>query len=226
MILKSGVLDLNLSDHEMVYVVRKKIKATNESCSFEGRSHRNYNKEQFVRNLRDQNWENYETLINPNDIWQLFYNNILLSINTMCPLKTYNIRKIKEIWVTNEILEMINDKDIALRRAKRTRLDNDWRIARRLRNDCVSTIRKAKADFIQNELQENISDSKKFWKKIKNIIPNQAKGGDKIKLIDQDTGNIITESETADFINNFFYKCWAKSFKEYEEKMELSWKDS
>ena len=56
----------------------------------------------------------------------------------MCPLKSYNIKKVKEIWVKNELLEMIKDEDMALRKAKRSKSVDDWKIARRLRNDCVS----------------------------------------------------------------------------------------
>ena len=67
----------------------------------------------------------------------------------------------------NQLLEMIKDKDMALRKAKRSKSADDWKIARRLQNDCVSKTRKAKADFIQSELHENISDSKKCWKQIK-----------------------------------------------------------
>ena len=56
----------------------------------------------------------------------------------MCPLKSYNIKKVKEIWVKNELLEMIKDEDMALRKAKRSKSVDDWKIARQLRNDCVS----------------------------------------------------------------------------------------
>ena len=92
----------------MVYAVRKKAKVVSESCTFKGRSYRNYNTEQFTLNLSHQNWDNYRVLTNPNEIWSMFYNNILLSIKYMCPLKSYNVNKVKEIWVMNETLEMIN----------------------------------------------------------------------------------------------------------------------
>ena len=94
MILDSGVLDVNVSDHEMVFAVRKKAKTIPETCKFEGRSYRNYNKEQFITNLNGQDWNNYGNLVDPNDIWQLFCNNIFRSINTMCPLKSYNVKKV------------------------------------------------------------------------------------------------------------------------------------
>ena len=39
-------------------------------------------------------------------------------IDNICPLKKYKVAQAKEPWVTNEILEMIKDKDRLLRRAK------------------------------------------------------------------------------------------------------------
>ena len=44
----------------------------------------------------------------------------------------------------------MTDEMLELRKAKRTNYNEDWKLARRLRNDCVSTVRKAKPDFIQN----------------------------------------------------------------------------
>ena len=44
----------------------------------------------------------------------------------------------------------------------------DWILAKRKRNDCLTRVRKAKADFVKSELD----DSKKFWKNIHNIIPS------------------------------------------------------
>ena len=50
--------------------------------------------------------------------WDPMLANIKLTIDNMCPLKKYKVAKAKEPWVTNEILEMIKDKDRLLRRAK------------------------------------------------------------------------------------------------------------
>ena len=122
----------------------------------------------------------------------------------MCPLKVFKIKKYKEIWVSDEMLEMIIEKDAALRKAKRTKNDHAWVIARRLRNNCLSKIRKAKSDFIKNEINENMSDSKKFWKQIKEIIPNSGTFQNKIILNDENTGQLIEENNTADYINDFF----------------------
>ena len=96
MMYKSGVLDVNISDHEMVYVVCKKTKTVPVTSRFTGSSYRNYNKDQFIHNLDLQDLKKFMLIIDPNDFWQKNYDNILLSINTLCPLKTFNIKKVKE----------------------------------------------------------------------------------------------------------------------------------
>ena len=77
-------------------------------------------------------------------------------------------------------------------------------MAKRLRNTCLSKIRKAKGDLIRNELDTNKFDSKKFWKSIHDIIPKNSKEKNKIELVDQTNKKEIPETDSAKFINDFF----------------------
>ena len=118
--------------------------------NFWGRSYRNYNKEQFQNKLKEHNWD---TLLNnecPNAIWSNLIETIELYLNEQCALKKFNISKVKEPWITPELLEFIKDKDKALRKAMKTKLIEDWNTAKRLRNECLSRVRNCKAEFIQN----------------------------------------------------------------------------
>ena len=55
----SGTMDLNFSDHQAVYVSRKKRKIEKKKISFKGRSYKNYNKEIFQDNLVNYNWRTF-----------------------------------------------------------------------------------------------------------------------------------------------------------------------
>ena len=41
------------------------------------------------------------------------------SINPMCPIKVFRVKQEKELWITPALLELIKDKDSAMRRAKK-----------------------------------------------------------------------------------------------------------
>ena len=153
-----GTLNVSISDHVPVFLNRKKGKFLQEKVRFTGRSYRNYNSELLRDELQSKPWDNFDIETDPNNLWQIFHDNILQTLDTLYPLKEFSIKKYKEPWVTNEHLELIRDKDLALRKAKRTKMGDDWNLARRLRNECVTKIRKAKCDFLKSEMHTNMND--------------------------------------------------------------------
>ena len=54
-------------------------------------------------------------------------NNIETALNKICPLRTFRIKKYKEPWITQELLELIKDKDRLLKKAKRTKCPEEQR---------------------------------------------------------------------------------------------------
>ena len=76
-------------------------------------------------------------------------------------------------WITVELKSMMNNRDQLLRKARKNNIGADWTLYRRMRNRCTNNIRKAKADFHRNLLQENASEPKKFWSVIKKLFPSR-----------------------------------------------------
>ena len=55
---------------------------------------------------------------------------ILTILEEYCPYKMLSVKDVRNPWITREALELINDKDRALSKAKRTNRDRDWIEAR------------------------------------------------------------------------------------------------
>ena len=162
-----NILDLNISDHQFIHLNRAHVPKEKSKLEFIGRSYKNYNQVVFQNNLleKDRN-----ALYNNNDVnqaWNIMLTNIMSTIDRMCPLKNYKVAKAKEPWVTNDILEMIKDKDRLLRRAKNKNTENDWILVRNARNNVNYQIRRAKANFIQDNLELHQNDSKQILEKYK-----------------------------------------------------------
>ena len=104
--------------------------------------------------------------------WELFENIIRNHIDIMCPLKHFRVKQQKEQWITNELLELIKDKDTLLKHARKRKDKQLWIKATRYRNHCVKRLRDAKADFIKHNLDNNMGDQKKFWKNIQDVLPS------------------------------------------------------
>ena len=201
---RSGVCDINLSDHQMILITRKKAKITKSKCSFVGRSYRNYVKNNFQDSIIDADWTNYNNERTVSGKWSQFVKIVRNIIDVTCPLKSFNIKQVKEPWITPPLIELIKDKDMAIKQAKKGNDPVLWRNAKQLRNTCTNRLRKARADYIKENLENNIGNSKKFWKNIQDVLPSKkgkAKGN--FDLHDENDKNIASE-RVADFINNFF----------------------
>ena len=78
---------MNLSDHQAIFVVRKRINFKDAKINFTGISYKNYNKEDFQDNLRALHWNDFFGIENPNECWDIFYNRIISTLEDMCPEK-------------------------------------------------------------------------------------------------------------------------------------------
>ena len=67
----------------------------------------------------------------------------------MCPIKKFKVLKSKDIWITNEILEEIRDKDLALKRARKSNSPVHWAFAMQERNRVGKLVYKARADYFE-----------------------------------------------------------------------------
>ena len=114
----SGVMPLNISDHDLIFVTKKKAVIKRETVDFHGRSYRNYDKEALHTHMNNINWDEYWLINDPSDCWEYIVNAIEGYLNPICPIKKRRVKSSNEPWLNNEILEAIFDKDQAWRRAK------------------------------------------------------------------------------------------------------------
>ena len=135
----------------------------------------------------------------------------------MCPLKKRKVRQSNEPWLTNGILEAIYDKDQAWKRAKRSGNTDDVIRAKRLQNEVKDTIRRAKKDFIQEELVRDETSAKRFWEKINHTLPNK-NNGNTIRLVDDPNKRVIEDNQLPDYINTFFTGIGPKLASNFNER--------
>ena len=197
-ILDCGVMDINISDHDLIFVINKKLHSKHMRVQFEGRSYKNYDKDIFVDELTNYDWTDLWESDDPKYFWDFILTAIEEHIDSMCPMKEGKVRQKGELWITNEILELINDKDMAWKQAKKSNNPDDLIIAKALRNQTLCVIRQAKANFVQQKINDDFGSVKKFWEKIYYILQN-GKKINQFNLIDEDSDTVIPEESTADY---------------------------
>ena len=149
-IMEQGTLNVNISDHEAVYVVRKKAKEKFNVIEGWGRSYINYDKNDFQDNVKSLSWPVWE-INDVNECWELMEENIRAVADKLYPVKKLKIKDKGDPWVSPEIIAILHDKDRLRKKAKKTERKEDWERIESLRNFANTSINKAKADLIKNE---------------------------------------------------------------------------
>ena len=201
-IASSGSINLHVSDHVPVYVTRKKERRRSGKVKFRGRSYRNYDKESFQANLLEKNWGDFYSRVDPNQAWEIMKTIIEEEIETMCPFRTFSVRKFDDPWITNEVIEMIRDRDELFKTAKRLGRAEDWTRAKVARNETAGHLRNLKAQYLVDQQNVNSENPKRFWRNISAVWKGHNSKGRVISL--ESEGREINERESAEYLNSFF----------------------
>ena len=207
-IISSGVLDIQISDHLPVFLIKKKSKTPAHSVPTRARSYINYDKKKFQEKIKSHpNWEMFWQLDgeNPDIMWDIIFEIIKQNADDQCPFRNMKFREDTPEWITKELLSEINLKDYLYRKAKKTNSTVDWDIFREKKNEVKRLLVSAKENFVKNKLNECDGNPRKFWREI-NKISGLGKNKSKrkcTKLIDENKKNHI-KADAANFLNNYY----------------------
>ena len=218
---EAGTLDLNISDHLAVFAHRKKTRVILKKIFFTGRSYRNLVKEDFQRAMIESDWGEFYRTKEPDAAWELMENKIRAELNTICPQRKYKVKETREPWISNELLEEINDKDILLKVAKTSGNKEDWMAAKRARNRVGTLVVNAKAEFLQEQQDVHYGEPKKFWQAVSTVIPSKKVKTSRINLCDEENNSEVRESDVSGYINTFFGNIGPQLAKKLKEEWKF-----
>ena len=171
-------------------------------------NYRTFDRERFVTHLRNSGFEDIPVNVIPPDCcWDQLSKMIIDTLDQMAPLRTSTFRKDKPEWLTAELIEIMKDRDQALKLACRTKNLEDKRNARKLRNLANKSIKSAKSEYLLNKLDLYQNDPKKFWQTINEILPRTKSS--EINLLSHQ-GAQMSDKDMSEEINDFFANMGAK----------------
>ena len=160
----------------------------------------------YRQNLANVDWD---SLLDESDINKSvsnFNKTIVECAKLSIPNKSVIIRQSDPQWINNAVRKLIRKRRRLYNRAKRTKKDTDWEKYRRIRNQCVSLVRKIRDDYY-NKLSADIdtcNDPKKWWKIVNKLTNlNSKKSFSNIPLLFK--GKVYEDdNEKAEIFNNYF----------------------
>ena len=97
------------------------------------------------------------------------------AFNRFAPKSIKQVKGKSSPWITAEIRQLMNRRDVLLRKSRKTKTPHYRNAYKEIRNRVNVMIRNAKANHAKNLLRENQKDPTKFWNVIKSIYPSKTK---------------------------------------------------
>lgn len=204
-IVLSGVLPIGISDHCLVFVIRKiAIQSIKKHKIVQSRNFKNFQGQHFRNDLCSMPWGSIETLNDLNDMWQTWKDMFLIVIDKHAPLKNRRIRNKRSPWLNSEIkLRMIaRDKLKAI--AIKTNSPQKWADYKTEKNILNNIIKKAKSEYYLNRFKDVSGQPKEIWKTINEVMSRNDKAEYNIQTITTQTGTYTNPIEIAELFNEHF----------------------
>ena len=200
----SGVIHTGISDHSLIFAIRKISVIKKQENIVEMRNMKNFNEEKFVAELLKQHWEQvYFFAEDLNDMWEIWKKIFVEVLDKHAPLQCKKIRSKKVPWITSDIKKLINTRDKLKRKAISTNLENDWFDYKTSRNKVNIELRNAKKDYYSSKIADQKFNPKKAWKSINNLLGRQNKPT-VVNEINLDGKSFTTPKDIAEGSNDYF----------------------
>jgi hypothetical protein len=203
---QSGVIPVGLSDHFLIFCTRKTVRGQiNKHKVIKIRSLKNYSAASFVSELSNLNWTEILSLQNVDDAWKQFKDIFTTILDKAAPIKEVRLKQRTEPWMNSEILHDIRERDNLLYKFNKDRSKKDlYGEYKKLRNKIQRDIKKAKSEYLLNELEANKNNSKQLWKHLKSLGYSEKRKGDGNTVLEIDGKLCFNPAKIAQHFNEFF----------------------
>ena len=198
------VHDIGLSDHCFVSIKRGNLKIARNPKFIESRCFKKFSEESFLQALGELDWANVLTATDANYAADAFNQNVLSVLDKLAPITRKRVRESSPRWITEELLKAIKVRDYLKKTASRTKSENDWSNFKKQRNFVINLKDRLKKEHFQKTIDENKDNSKKLWKTLNSLIPNDKRSNTTPNFLTDEGVEITNKKQIVETFNRFF----------------------
>ena len=204
----AGTINYNISDHKLIYLIKKKPRNCKAVETHMGRSYVNCTHDNMIESFEDLDTRHIYQITDPNECWKAMEKLVLGVADKLCPIKALKIRVNSVKYLNNALLELQRDREYFAEKADLTSDLGDLFIAK-----CVATKARIEVDRARASHYKVLAlvldqNSKKYWDTIEEIEP---KANAKINgIVDDATGEKIPIPDLPERVNDFLSTIGAK----------------
>lgn len=171
----SGVIQIGISDHSLVYSCLKISVPRDKPKIVESRNLKHYNINCFNNHLyhllNNSTWNQKD----PDLLWDQF-KNICNSVSDIyAPVKTRKVRSTYAPWLTTDIKCEMNKRGYLKKKAVKNRSESLHLAYKTKRNEVNKLIKSAKSLYCKDNINLNKDNPKEMWKNINQVISGKGR---------------------------------------------------
>ena len=202
-IVSSGVIQLGISDHNLVYAIRKIAIPTKNNHKFKSTRQMKYFKgDDFRNDLKEQPWDKINLCDDPNSMWDEWKKMFLKVAHKHAPLKKKRVRNKASPWITFSVKKLLH-KNALQSRAVKFNSTKLWEEYKKARNETNNAIKKAKSNYYQNHIDSQKANPAEIWKTINTLMSRKTKNTG-INELNIDDRKCTSPKEISEELNLFF----------------------
>ena len=153
-IIAKNVVDLGISDHNLVYICRKVGIPKRKPKTIETRQYHKLNTAKFQNDLK-QAFSQFQGYSDPNTALQEWNKIFLLIADTNAPLRARKVRSDRQPWMTNEIKKLSFHRDYLKKKAVMSKSPAYHNSYKRCRNQVTKLINNAKTQYFKTNMENS-----------------------------------------------------------------------
>ena len=190
------------SDHMLITGIRHSKAVKNCPKYIRKRCYKHFDKNLFVDKVSQLSWLEVYLSEDVDEAVHLLSKNLTNVLDEMAPLRTIQIRKNYNPFISKETKELMKARDKLQQVASETKSKEEWKNYKQLRNKVNNKLKYEEYKGKKQALDECGENSAKTWKKVKSIL-NWTSSGSPNQLFHK--GLIRTKSsDIADSQNEYF----------------------
>lgn len=119
----SGTVNMNISDHFSIFIIKKKPREKKETKEILARSYKNFDTLKFNDDIQNIDRNYIFSQDDPNEAWGRLHTHIAMVIDAHCQVRKLKVTIDRPNYLNDELLHLMNDRDKAFKKARKTEND-------------------------------------------------------------------------------------------------------
>jgi len=154
--------------------------------------------------LQETTWDSIFTASTVESSWDNFRNIFHKVLDSVAPIKSVRLKQRTEPWLTSDILALIKERDRLLYMFKKEKKKDFYKSYCKYRNLVQKEVKRAKSEYITNQIEENKNDSKSLWKHLKDLGYSSKSQSSAKVVLNIDDKICFDDKKIANYFNDFF----------------------